>query len=93
MLIVLIEFKQRLANLSQTFHERKTRLIEFVRPRALEPTRRAGSFEDATQGVGSSSGALWLPLGIEREDLFVEARHPPLVLADQLRLESPVPIA
>ncbi len=32
-------------------------------------------------------------LGVQGQNLFIEARHAPLVLADQLRLESPVPIA
>jgi len=33
------------------------------------------------------------PLGIQREDLFIEARQAPLVFADQLRLERAVAIA
>ena len=33
------------------------------------------------------------PLGIQGQNLLVEARHVPLVLADQLRLESAVAIA
>ena len=33
------------------------------------------------------------PLGVQGQDLLVEARHAPLVLADQLRLERAVAIA
>jgi len=33
------------------------------------------------------------PLGVQRQDFFVEARHAPLVLGDQLRLERAVAIA
>ena len=32
------------------------------------------------------------PLGVQGEDLLVEARHPPLVLLDQLRLEGAVAV-